>query len=213
MTLPSNIQDIHHLNRWPAVVKVGLVALAMLVGTFALTSPVAAKRPVDKITIEGQHLTAPIEITDETSLEPFSPWFRQFIDWKQRRIKTPPTVEQTYEVSFHLNDRGVIFVLEYSTDPSGGPGYIYIPGPGEPGYRLNIGTIITGDSDSWNPNGQWQHATPEWGTLMRQAIGQSPEPQSTSNGAWAPPAWALALAGLALVGAATVSLRLRRRPA
>lgn len=213
MTLPSNIEDIHCRKCWPTVLKVGLVVLAMLVGTFVLTSPIAAKRPVDKITIEGQHLTAPIEITDETSLEPFSPWFRQFIDWKRRRIKTPPAVEKTYEVSFHLTERGKIFILEYSTDPSGGPGYIYIPGPGEPGYRLNIGTIITGDSDSWNPNGQWQHATPEWATLMRQAIGRSHESPSTSGGAWVPIAWALALAGLALVGAATISMRLRRRPA
>ena len=165
------------------------------------------------ITVEGQGLAEPIEITDAESLEPFNPWFRQFIDWKRRRIKTPPEIEETYEVYFHLTERGKIFVLHYSTDPSGGPGYIYIPGPGEPGYRLNIGTIIGGDSDSWNPNGQWQHATPEWAALMHQALGQTSTSAPDANRAWTPPAWALALVGLVLVGAATVSLRLRRKPA
>ena len=189
-----------------------LAIAAALATWLALTSLVVAKGPVDMISIEGEELNGTVEITDAASLYSFDPWFRQFIDWKRRQIKTPPAVKDTYEVSFHLNDRGVIFVLQYSTDPSGGPGYIYIPGPGEPGYRLNIGTIIGGDSDSWNPNGQWQHATPEWGTLMRQALDQSTESPSTSNGAWTPPAWALALAGLVLVGAATLSLRLRRRP-
>lgn len=191
-----------------------LALVVALVAWLTLASPLAAKRPVDMITIEGQGLTHPIEITDTESLEPFSLWFRQFIDWKRRKIADPPTVKDTYEVSFYLNNnRGKIFVLHYSTDPSGGPGYIYIPGPGEPGYRLNIGTIITGDSDSWNPNGQWQHATPEWAALMRQALGQTSPSAPDTNGAWTPPAWALALAGLALVGAATISLHLRRKPA
>ena len=166
------------------------------------------------ITIEGQGLTHPIEITDAESLEPFSPWFRQFIDWKRRRIKTPPPVEETYEVSFHLDERGKIFVLQYSTDPSGGPGYIYIPGPGEPGYHLNIGTIITGDSDSWNPNGKWQHATTAWGTLMQQSIGKSVTPAPVTNGPSNTMAWGLALATLALISAAAmISLRLRKKPA
>ena len=165
------------------------------------------------ITVEGQGLAEPIEITDAESLEPFNPWFRQFIDWKRRGIKTPPEIEETYEVHFHLTERGKIFVLHYSTDPSGGPGYIYIPGPGEPGYRLNIGTIITGDSDSWNPNGQWQHATPEWAALIRQAVPKASSRQPGADATSFPMAWALALGALVLIGAATVSLRLRRKPA
>ena len=199
-------------NRYFHITVLALVAALM--AWLALASPLAAKRPVDMITIEGQGLTHPIEITDTESLEPFSPWFRQFIDWKRRKIADPPAVKDTYEVSFYLNNNhGKIFVLHYSTASSGGPGYIYIPGPGEPGYRLNIGTIITGDSDSWNPNGQWQHATPEWAALMRQALGQTSTSTPDTNGAWTPPAWALALAGLVLFGTATMSLRKRRRHA
>ena len=191
-----------------------LAIAAALMAWLALASPVAAKGPVDMITIEGKELSAAIEITDAAALYSFDPWFRQFIDWKRRQIKTPPAVKDTYEVSFHLNDRGVIFVLQYSTDSSGGPGYIYIPGPGEPGYRLNIGTIITGDSDSWNPNGQWQHASPEWGTLMQRSIEKATSSPTGSNGSPNTLAWALALGALVFVSAVTMaSLRLRRKPA
>ena len=190
-----------------------LAITAALMAWLALASPVAAKGPVDMITIEGEKLSGTIEITNAASLYSFDPWFRQFIDWKRRRIKTPPAVKDTYEVSFHLNERGKIFVLQYSTDPSGGPGYIYIPGPGEPGYRLNIGTIIGGDSDSWNPNGQWQHATPEWAALMQHSIEKATSVPTASDGSPNTLAWALALGILLLVSAVTMaSLRLRRRP-
>ena len=191
-----------------------LAIAAALVTWLALASLVAAKGPVDMITIEGEELNGAIEITNAASLYSFDPWFRQFIDWKQRRIKIPPTVKDTYEVSFHLNERGKIFVLQYFTDLSGGPGYIYIPGPGEPGYRLNIATIITGDSDSWNPNGQWQHATPAWGMLMQRSIEKATSVPTASNGSSNTLAWALALGTLVLVStAALASLRLRRKPA
>lgn len=187
---------------------------AALVAWLILASPLAAKRPVDMITIEGQGLPHSIEITDTEALEPFGPWFRQFIDWKRRRIETPPAVKDTYEVAFHLNERGKIFVLEYSTDPSGGPGYIYIPGPGEPGYRLNIRTIITGDRDSWDPNGQWQHATPEWATLIQHSIEKAKSYPTASDGPPSLLAWTLALGVLLLVSVVTMaSLRLRRKTA
>ena len=67
-----------------------------------------------------------IEITDAESLAPFEPWTRGFIDWSRGRITEPPSVNRTHEVSFHLTDHGMIYVLKYSTNPSGGPGYIYI---------------------------------------------------------------------------------------
>lgn len=194
-----------------------IMALAIaiaLTAWLAPTSPLAAKSPVDMITIEGEDLSGTIEITDTGSLYSFNPWIRQFIDWKRRQIKAPPTVKHTYEVSFHSNERGKIFVLQYFTDPSGGPGYIYIPGPGEPGYRLNIGTIITGDSDSWNPNGQWQHATPTWGMLMQRNIEKATSSRTASTGSSNTLAWALALGALVLVStAALASLRLRRKTA
>jgi hypothetical protein len=97
-----------------------------------------------------------------------------FIDWERGSITSPPAAETTYTASFYLkregDDLSLIYVLRYLPDPSGGQGFIYIPGPGDPWYRLNIGTIITGSSDRWDPNGKWQYATAEWDRVVRGAL-------------------------------------------
>ena len=64
----------------------------------------------------------------------------------------------------------LIYVLQYSLDPLGGPGYLYFPGIGEPSYRVKKGTIITASSDLWDPNGKWHYATEQWDTLIRHAL-------------------------------------------
>ena len=182
----------------------------------SLTSTAAyAKGPVDKITVAGHGLTEPIEITDSGSLAAFDPWLRGFINWNRGSIAEPPRVAETYEISFHLDGRGTIYVMQYSTDPSGGPGYVYIPGPGDPWYRLNTRTILGGSSDVWDPNGRWHNATLGWGLLMQQVLGGAEHtPTSQAMGREAVTVvWALAAGGLVLLSAAWVLLwlRLRRR--
>jgi hypothetical protein len=44
-------------------------------------------------------------------------------------------------------------------------GYMYLPGPGEPLYRENGGTIIRDDAD-----GKWHPATPGWDSLLSNAV-------------------------------------------
>ena len=73
---------------------------------------------------------------------------------------------KTYEVQFYLDrDESPIYVLEYSPEPHGGPGYVHIP-PSD----LNLKTGLTGDSDYWDPNGKWHHATRAWGLLMQKGL-------------------------------------------
>ena len=216
------------------------VVFLALAGWLIPGSPVLAKGPVDKITLTGPGLTNPIEITDPESLAPFNPWTRGFIDWGRGLVTEPPPAEQTYTVSLYLRARGVIYVLQYSPDPSGGPGYLYIPGRGDPWYSLNIGTILTGDSDAWNPNGKWQYATSDWDALMQRALredrgltGRSdslpaepvtevavaagtpvpiPMPASLStNAITIAKLWVLALAAVGLLTVATGLLWLRHR--
>ena len=89
MTSLSDLQIVHRNLHWPTLAKVEVIVAAALVAWLALASPLTAKGPVDMITIEGQGLPDPIEITDTESLEPFDPWFRQFIDWKRRKNRRP----------------------------------------------------------------------------------------------------------------------------
>lgn len=159
----------------PLTSKTIVLSLSALLISLVAASMALAKGPVDKITITG--LDDPIEITDEASLAPFDPWSRGFIAWDRGLVEEPPSViEETYTVSFHI-ERGdgefsLIYVLHYAPARAGGPGYIYIPGPGDPYYQLNIGTIITGSSDQWDPNDKWQYATAEWDALMLHALGE-----------------------------------------
>ena len=194
-------------------------------------SPVLAKGPVDKITLTGPGLTNPIEFTDPESLAPFNPWTRGFIDWSRGLVTEPPQAEQTYAVAFYLKaserpyclkhegEFCLIYLIRYSPDPSGGPGYLYFPGQGEPEHQINKGTIIDSSIDAWDPNGKWQYATAGWDALMQRALQADGGPTSTS----ASPAtraispanlWVLALAAMGLL-AAIVSLlwlRLRQKP-
>ena len=68
-------------------------------------------------------------------------------------------------------------MIEYALEPHGGPGYVYIPRS-----DMNMQTILTGDSDYWDPNGKWQHATREWGLLMQKALDGLPDAVKTDGG-------------------------------
>ncbi len=164
--------------------RAGLFAVVVVAALLMPKFPAFAKGPVDKMTLTGAGLASPIEITNSESLAPFDPWTRGFVSWNRGRVTEPPPAEQIYAVSFYLQARNrpncpkldgefcVIFVLQYSPDPSGGPGHLYFPGPGEPSYRLNIGTIMTSSLDAWDPNGKWQYATADWDALMQRVLGE-----------------------------------------
>ena len=157
----------HWPRTWGRPAAVALAAILLVVWLW-LPSTVSAKGPVDMITVTGPGLNSAVEITEPDSLAPFDPWTRGFIDWGRGIIDEPPTSLQTYEVTFYLDNDGSrnrIYVIEYSPDPQGGLGYIYIPPAG-----INVSTITTGDSDLWDPNFKWQHATAAWGVLMERAL-------------------------------------------
>jgi hypothetical protein len=132
---------------------------------------VAAKGPVDRITILAPGATQSVDMTDEDGLAAFDPWGRRFIDWDKGTASEPGT--ETSIVSFSVDGR-TIYVLEFARDPTGNGGYIYIPGGRHWAGALNSGTIITGSSDRWDPNGKWHHATAAWVALMAGANGITP---------------------------------------
>jgi hypothetical protein len=142
------------------------LALAL---TALLAVPALAKGPIDKITVEGPGLGAPIEITSDAEMLKFNPGSREFIAWELGIVPPPPATAQTYSVSFYLESEK-IYVLEYTPDPSGGPGFIYVPGPEHPAYWRNVAFVLSNSTDPWNPNGQWQHATAEWEAMVEAAL-------------------------------------------
>jgi hypothetical protein len=146
--------------------------LLVTVGTVTLAY---GKGPVDLILVSGGGLNQPIQITDSASLHAFNPWMGQFADWKQKPLLDAPCYRRSFEVLFYMKwperspsalDRGdlkMIYATRYCW--SGDAGYVYLPGPGEPFYGPNGGTIIRGDAD-----GKWHPATPAWDSLMSGAV-------------------------------------------
>ena len=146
--------------------KTGLrmMVLAALAACLLQGSAALAKGTIELISVSGPGLDKPVEITDLAT--PFNPWSRDFIDWGRGVISNPTSGLKTYEVQFYLDRASPpIYGIEYSPELHGGPGYVYIPRS-----DLNMGTILTGDSDYWDPNGKWHHATRDWGLLMQKAL-------------------------------------------
>ena len=53
------------------------------------------------------------------------------------------------------------YVMHYAIDPATGEGFLYLPGHGEDGYRLNTNLIIRDGGD-----GRWHRADPTWAGLL-----------------------------------------------
>ncbi|HXF14300.1 MAG TPA: hypothetical protein VN517_14190 [Terriglobales bacterium] len=149
--------------------------LSTVLMTFAIVASAYGKGPVDLILISGGGLNQPIEITDPASLNAFNPWIGQFADWKAKPLVDAPCYRRSFEVMFYLKsagrmpssrDRGdlqMIYATRYCW--TGEAGYVYLPGPGEPLYGPNGGTIIRADAD-----GKWHPATPAWDSLLSSAV-------------------------------------------
>jgi len=148
----------------------GIVILTLLLAASVISaSPAFAKGPVDKISIAGPGLATPIEITNPELLRGLDPWAAMFVDWGRGPKAEPPSAGKHYEVFFYLKEKNadfsLIYALYYSPAPSGKQEYIYLPGPGEKWYRLNIGTIIRDGQD-----GKWHYATPAWDATMQRVL-------------------------------------------
>lgn len=166
-----------------------IIRYAFLVfGLATIVFPVSAnaKGLTDKISIIGPGVGSPIEIENPEVLDYFNPWRGNFIGVGGPLVAPPPpNIKDPYIVKFFVeNDKGELilrYVFYYYLNPSGGTGYIYLPGPGEPYYRINTGTIMRGASD-----GRWHNALPAWDDVMADTIQESGPGLSVIEGINAP---------------------------
>jgi hypothetical protein len=146
-----------------------LVAISFILGALPL---LWSKSPTAKITISGGALTSEIEITDSRILDLSSAWGGRFLDSSARSAIAPPQVGPTYEVWFYIKsaDNGVQrrYVLYYSPSEYSKKGLIYLPGKGQPWYRLNVSAILRDGND-----GKWNYASPSWEELIKPVITQA----------------------------------------
>jgi hypothetical protein len=172
-----------------------------LVLAWIVAVPVAvAKGAPDKITISGGGLAEPITITDRTILADWSPWGAKFIDWGRGTITEPPSIQRSYDVFFYLGDH-LIYAVQYAPALAGERGYIYLPGPQDRWYKLNIGTIIQDGHD-----GNWHYASSGWDAQMPRLLHQhtdsaSKRPLMPKSGMALQMVWAVGLGATGLIAA------------
>ncbi|MGE5140504.1 MAG: LPXTG cell wall anchor domain-containing protein, partial [Rudaea sp.] len=107
---------------------------------------------------------APVEVTDSKALEEFSPWDDRFMDLSRGFVANAPDGE-TYQVTIEVKPRW-LYSFDYIRGPAGGPGYIYLPGPGDSRHEKNTFTIIRGE------DGRWVYASQDWDALMARVLKQ-----------------------------------------
>lgn len=122
-----------------------------------------------RIAIAGADLTKSVAVTDRNILDRSNVYAGAFlgpvtdpVDPAWPRYGVTLVVEPRTPMP-GLAPTGVFkpYVMLYALDPATGQGFLYLPGRGEDGYRLNTNLIIRDGHD-----GRWHQADPTWAGLL-----------------------------------------------
>ena len=138
------------------------VAFALITASSALE----AKGETVKLAITGPGLTVPVEIVERGIIDQSNVWEGSFIG---ERIEDAPQVSlPLYTVTFDVQlpewqREGVrgMYTVSVARDARGGGLLLYLPGRGEPGYGLNVSTMLRDTQD-----GHWHRPPAAWASLV-----------------------------------------------
>ena len=142
-----------------------------LVLAFAAASiALEAKGPTVKLTLTGPALAASIEIVEPALLDGSNVYAGSFLGETQQAA---PSVEKPiYTVSFHVQSpewmrRPVkaMYAVSVARDARTGALWLYLPGRGEAGYALNVGTILRDGQD-----GHWHRPPQAWASALAKYL-------------------------------------------
>jgi hypothetical protein len=143
-----------------------IVFLAVLLASAALE----AKGPTVKLTLTGPGLARPVEITDPVLLQQSQVWAGSFIG---DTVATAPNVAgPAFQVTFDVKlpewqRRGVrtMYTVTVARDARTGALWLYLPGRGEPGYAMNVGTMLRENQD-----GRWHRPSTAWAIALAKHL-------------------------------------------
>lgn len=166
--------------------KRAISASCFLLIIFSASILVLAKGTTTRITITGDELQRPIEISDPEILEDFNVWSGPgtfvngvegtegfIVDWRAGVVTELPTGLREFELSFYVRygNRAfaeqtdqLAYIVLYAVTPASGEGYVYLPGRADERYRLNTRAIYRGRE------GNWFRATPAWQRVFSSVI-------------------------------------------
>ena len=135
---------------------------ALAIALLVITAGVEAKGPTVKLTLTGPGLARAIEITDRGLLDRSNVWEGAFIG--DATAAAPAVNGPTYTVTFDVKlpewqRAGVktMYTVSVARDARTGGLWLYLPGRGEPGYALNVGTMLRDTQD-----GHWHRPPAAW---------------------------------------------------
>jgi hypothetical protein len=159
------------------------VCVTILLALVLPGSVLGGPSPQVKITISGDRLPAPIEITDEVALKHFffgagpgnhsslgdarywsEPSF--IVDWAKGTAGGPPPGAELYQIEFLTSRTGKNrYRVTYAFDPVNERGFVYLPGRDDPRYEENVWLIVRG------VEGNWLCSWSEWDALVKPLPG------------------------------------------
>jgi hypothetical protein len=158
--------------------KTSFVTLFGLLLLTAVPLSLLAKGRTVKITIKGDNLKTPMEITDPSLVANFNVWTGLgtsshesqglIVDWSRGAVSAPPSGLPVYEISFYADfgnqEEKLVYVVSYEYDPSIRRGYVYIPGRKDKWWSLNVGSIFR------QVEGNWFNAWSAWDNVALPLI-------------------------------------------
>lgn len=140
-----------------------------------------AKGPTTKITITHVGGGTTTTLIDPAVLKDFNVWDGPgtysgppgamnagssgfIVDWKSGAVEPRAPGDNRYEVQFFVRIHGtgpeeLAYTVFYDRDAKSGEGFVYLPGRGDPQFRLNVRSIVRGIEGRWfHANDAWQRA-------------------------------------------------------
>jgi len=163
-----------------------IFAVMALLTTSAFPLVGFAKGDLVRIEVVGANFGAPLVVSDADILKQLFIWSGpgagqpigspqsadsgSFIDWHKGIANDVPKGMDAYDVSFFCvfdtqkpNGR-LTYSVKYAFDPSTNRGYIYLPGPREKNYVINVSTVVH------DVEGHWFNASNRWESLVAPLI-------------------------------------------
>jgi hypothetical protein len=141
------------------------------------TDSVSAKARTVRVTITGQHLIQPLEVTNPKALVNIWTGTRESVSWFDfprpffgNVTAEPPHALPRYTVSFYADafteqpKVRKLYVVRYAPNPQTGGGFVYLPGRSDED-GLGYGVITRPGKD-----GRWLEASSEWSNAINAQL-------------------------------------------
>jgi len=129
-----------------------------------------AKGTTVKLTLTGPGLAAPVEIVEPAILHGSNVWEGSFLG--ETLDAPPPGATATHTLTFEVQTPEwmrqpprTMYTVLLARDAKSGGLLLYLPGRGEPGYRVNVSSMLRDTQD-----GHWHRPSASWAAALARYL-------------------------------------------